>query len=115
LFPQELVVSRGQRPERLLVLGRKRQHQRGHWAGRPLSRIFLWALVKKYCKRAGLPSTVSPHTLRHSFATHMLDAGADIRGVQELLGHRSLNTTQVYTHVTTQRLQESYHKAHPRS
>jgi integrase/recombinase XerC len=72
-------------------------------------------LLQKYLAQAGLDPRASPHTLRHSFATHLLDAGADIRSVQELLGHRSLTTTQVYTHVTTVRLKESYHKAHPRA
>jgi integrase/recombinase XerC len=72
-------------------------------------------LVEKYLKQAGLDPRTSPHTLRHSFATHLLDRGADIRSVQELLGHQSLSTTQVYTHVTTRRLQDSYRKAHPRA
>jgi integrase/recombinase XerC len=72
-------------------------------------------LLEKYLAQTGLDPRTSPHSLRHSFATHLLDNGADIRGVQELLGHRSLGTTQIYTHVTTQRLQDSYQKAHPRA
>ncbi len=83
-------------------------------SGRPLSRIILWSLVKKYCKRAGLPSTVSPHTLRHSFATHMLAGGADLRTVQELLGHASIQTTQHYTHVDRDRLKAIHRQFHPR-
>lgn len=72
-------------------------------------------LLAKYLRQLGMSGQASPHTLRHSFATHLLDRGAEIRSVQELLGHRSLTTTQIYTHLTTQRLQESYKKAHPRA
>jgi integrase/recombinase XerC len=72
-------------------------------------------LVKKYTKRSGIFRKVSPHSLRHSFATHLLDAGADIREIQEMLGHASLSTTQRYTHLSLGRLMEVYDKAHPRS
>jgi integrase/recombinase XerD len=83
-------------------------------SGRPLTRILLWSLVKKYCKRAGLPGTVSPHTLRHSFATHLLAGGADLRTVQEMLGHASIKTTQHYTHVDRDRLKAMHRLFHPR-
>lgn len=83
--------------------------------GTRLTRQGCWKLLKGYATQAGLGSRVSPHTLRHSFATHMLDAGADIRVVQELLGHASLSTTQVYTLVSDRRLREVYYSAHPRA
>jgi integrase/recombinase XerC len=72
-------------------------------------------MVEKYLAQAGLDPQTSPHTLRHSFATHLLDGGADLRSVQELLGHKSLTTTQIYTHVSARRMQETYEQAHPHS
>jgi integrase/recombinase XerD len=83
--------------------------------GRRLGRQGAWKVLKRHAGAAGLDRVVSPHTLRHSFATHMLDAGADIRVVQELLGHSSLATTQVYTLVSDRHLQEVYVSAHPRA
>jgi integrase/recombinase XerD len=82
--------------------------------GRALTREMLWILVKKYVRRAGLNTKVSPHTLRHSFATHLLAGGADLRTVQELLGHANIRTTQFYTHVDRDRLKAIHHRFHPR-
>ncbi len=82
---------------------------------RRLSARSIWLTMKKYLRAAGLPDDLSPHKLRHSFATHLLDAGADLRSVQSLLGHASLSTTQIYTHVTAERLKRAYEGAHPRA
>jgi len=82
--------------------------------GKRLTREMLWILVKKYVRRAGLNAKVSPHTLRHSFATHLLAGGADLRTVQELLGHANIRTTQHYTHVDRSKLQAVHRKFHPR-
>jgi len=82
----------------------------GALSGRSIGRI-----IKKYAIESGLTADVSPHSMRHTFATHLLDGGADLRAVQELLGHESLSTTQKYTHVSLDRLMEVYDKAHPRS
>ncbi len=82
--------------------------------GRPMGRIEVWRLVKKYAMRAGMPRNLTAHTLRHCFATHLLTGGADLRSVQEMLGHVDIATTQIYTHVDQERLREIHRKFHPR-
>ena len=105
--------------ERLLALGHVAPGRGGPLflgdRGRRLARQQAWAAVKRAAARAGLAERVSPHTLRHSFATHLLEGGADLRVVQELLGHASISTTQLYTHLTGERIRDVYARAHPRA
>lgn len=83
--------------------------------GEGLTRQGLWLIVQRYAEAAGLPAWVSPHTLRHTFATHLLEGGAELREVQQLLGHASVTTTQIYTDVSSRRKREAYNRAHPRA
>jgi integrase/recombinase XerD len=104
----------------LVTQGRPALHASGPWLlcnqrGGRLTRQGAWKIVKAHAEAVGLGKVVSPHTLRHSFATHLLDGGADVRVVQELLGHASVNTTQIYTQVSTTRLRSVYERAHPRA
>lgn len=83
--------------------------------GERLTRQWIWSILKSYAQAAGIKSSITPHTLRHSFATHLLQNGASLRHVQELLGHSSISTTQVYTHLTSPYVREEYEKSHPRA
>ena len=94
------------RDEKALFLNRR---------GERLTRQGFWQILKQYAKSAGITTPVTPHTLRHSFATHMLNGGADLRAVQELLGHANISTTQIYTHLTSEHVKRTYEKSHPRA
>ncbi len=115
VIPKSDKPKRG-RPRKVVAPTRKRNDalfiEEG---GGPLLRLNLYSLVRRYCVEAGLPDWVSPHTLRHSFATHLLQNGADLRAIQEMLGHSDIATTQIYTHVETTHLRASFKKAHPRA
>ena len=94
--------------------GKSRQRVFLNNRGQPLSRVGAWGIVKRAAQRAGLSKPVTPHTLRHSFATHLLEGGADLRAVQEMLGHADLSTTQIYTHVDREYLRSVHRQYHPR-
>ena len=99
------LLSKGTTSRNILFLNRN---------GRPMSRMGFWKILKKYVMQANIQYDVHPHTFRHCFATHLLDNGADLRSVQELLGHADISTTQIYTHVSRQQLAKIYKKYHPR-
>ena len=111
-------VSRYMRESRKALLGRRsspRLFVNARGGGPGLTRVGFWKILKGYAKQAGLKTSLSPHTLRHSFATHLLERGADLRAIQMMLGHADLSTTQIYTHVLEHRMRAVYDSCHPRA
>jgi integrase/recombinase XerD len=102
--PRATIASKGRSRDMLFLNAR----------GGPMSRMAIWNIISKYCKEAGIKKAAHPHTFRHSFATHLLEGGADLRAVQEMLGHADISTTQIYTHVDREYLKEVHRTFHPR-
>lgn len=127
------VMGKG-RKERVVPLGKKALHAIDHYLihyrgeckeakpllfvgrrGKPINRLFVWKMIKRYAKEANIVKNISPHSLRHSFATHLLDNGADLRVIQEMLGHANISSTDRYMHISRSRLQEAFQAFHPKN
>ena len=118
LYPKALQeLIKYMKVSRPVMLGKRKDEQAlfVNHRGERLTRQWVWSVLKHYAQAAGIKSSITPHTLRHSFATHLLQNGASLRHVQELLGHSSISTTQVYTHLTSPYVREEYERSHPRA
>jgi len=115
MVPERAAFLKATNPGLSLRKGKESKHVFIGLRGGKVTRQVLWRLVKRYALKAGIPRRISPHTLRHSFATHLLEHGADLRAIQEMLGHASILTTERYTHVDRSRLKAIHHKFHPRA